>query len=180
MGDTESKEVKKRILLVEDDPNFGIVLKDYLTLSNYDVTHATDGEMGLESFKAGKFDLCILDVMMPKMDGFTLAKEIKKIDSDISLFFLTAKTAKEDVLEGYKSGANDFLNKPFDTEVLLYKIKAILNNKSASEDKNKDKFEFTLGKFYFNSKLRHLRFGDNKDHIQLSPKEGKLLRMLVD
>ena len=99
MEDIKDTESKKKILLVEDDPNFGIVLRDYLTLSNYDVTHATDGQEGLEMFKEGKFDLCILDVMMPKMDGYTLAKEIKKIDNDISMFFLTAKTSKEDVLE---------------------------------------------------------------------------------
>ena len=112
----------KKILLVEDDPNFGTVLRDYLTLNDYDVTHAKNGMEGFEKFKKDNFHLCILDVMMPYKDGFTLAKEIRVKDAEVPIIFLTAKALKEDVLKGYKVGADDHLNKPFDSEVLLMKI----------------------------------------------------------
>ena len=118
---------KKRILVVEDDQNFGIILRDYLIINNYDVTHAKNGMEGFEKFKKNDFDLCILDVMMPYKDGFTLAKEIKEKNPDIPIIFLTAKSLKEDVLKGYKVGADDYLKKPFDSEVLLMKINAIIN-----------------------------------------------------
>ncbi len=168
----------KKILLVEDDPNFGTVLKDYLTLSDYNVTHAKDGLDGLIAFKNDDFDICILDVMMPKKDGFTLAKEIRAINPEIPIMFLTAKTMKEDVLKGYQAGADDYLNKPFDSEVLLYKIKAILQrkeNESADED---NQFEFEVGDFHFDSKLRQLVYKRGQA-IKLSPKENKLLKLLV-
>ena len=123
----------KKILLVEDDPNFGIVLKDYLALNNYDVTHAKDGLEGLIMFKNDDFDLCILDVMMPRKDGFSLASDIRETDKNIPIIFLTAKTMKEDVLKGYQVGADDYLNKPFDSEVLLYKINIILQRKEGEK-----------------------------------------------
>ena len=106
----------KKILLVEDDPNFGTVLKDYLALNDYNVTHAKDGIEGLIMFKNNDFDLCILDVMMPRKDGFSLAKDIRSKNKEIPIIFLTAKTLKEDVLRGYQVGADDYLNKPFDSE----------------------------------------------------------------
>jgi len=168
----------KRILLVEDDPNFGTVLKDYLMLNDYIVTHAKDGLEGLIMFKNNDFDMCILDVMMPRKDGFTLAKDIRGTNSDIPIIFLTAKTMKEDVLKGYQAGADDYLNKPFDSEVLLYKIKAILQRKESEKTVEADVFEFTIGKFHLNSKLRHLTF-DGQETIKLSPKESKLLKMLA-
>jgi len=118
----------KRILLVEDDPNFGTVLKDYLAMNDYDVTHAKNGMEGFEKFKKGDFDLCILDVMMPYKDGFTLAKEIREKNKEIPIIFLTAKALKEDVLKGYKVGADDYLNKPFDSEVLSKPIHEALNH----------------------------------------------------
>jgi len=167
-----------KILLVEDDPNFGTVLKDYLTLNDYDVTHAKDGLEGLIMFKNDEFDLCILDVMMPRKDGFTLAKDIRQTDSDVPIIFLTAKTMKEDVLKGYQVGADDYLNKPFDSEVLLLKIKAILQRKESEQNVHEDTHEFTIGKFHFNSKLRHLTFDDGESQ-KLSPKESKLLKMLA-
>ena len=107
-------DINNRILLVEDDQNFGIILRDYLIINNYDVTHAKNGMEGFEKFKKHDFDLCILDVMMPYKDGFTLAKEIKEKNPDIPIIFLTAKSLKEDVLKGYKVGADDYLKKPFD------------------------------------------------------------------
>jgi len=168
----------KRILLVEDDPNFGTVLKDYLMLNDYIVTLAKDGLEGLIMFKNNDYDLCILDVMMPRKDGFSLAKDIRVTDSEIPIIFLTAKTMKEDVLKGYQAGADDYLNKPFDSEVLLYKMKAILQRKEIGKIIEEDVFEFTIGKFHLNSKLRHLSF-DGQEPIKLSPKENKLLKMLA-
>ena len=167
-----------RILLVEDDPNFGTVLKDYLSLNDYNVTLAKDGLEGLIMFKNDDYDLCILDVMMPRKDGFTLAKDIRGTNSEVPIIFLTAKTMKEDVLKGYQAGADDYLNKPFDSEVLLYKIKVILQRKEGEQNVEEETFEFKIGKFDFNSKLRHLSFNNNEPQ-KLSPKESKLLKMLA-
>ncbi len=168
----------KKILLVEDDPNFGTVLKDYLLLSNYNVSHAKDGIEGLIMFKNDDFDLCILDVMMPRKDGFSLAEDIRKSNKEVPIIFLTAKTMKEDILKGYQVGADDYLNKPFDSEVLLYKINAILQRKESEQKVEDDTFEFTIGKFHLNSKLRHLTI-PGSETIKLSPKENKLLKMLA-
>ncbi|HCE55594.1 MAG: response regulator transcription factor [Lutibacter sp.] len=167
-----------RILLVEDDPNFGTVLKDYLSLNDYKVTLAKDGLEGLIMFKNDDFDLCILDVMMPRKDGFSLAKDIRATNSEVPIIFLTARTMKEDVLKGYQSGGDDYLNKPFDSEVLLYKIKAILQRKETEQTIEEDVFEYKIGKFEFNSKLRHLSF-DGGEIQKLSPKESKLLKLLA-
>ena len=168
----------KKILLVEDDPNFGAILKDYLMLNDFEVTLAKNGMEGFEKFKKDNFDLCILDVMMPYKDGYTLAKEIREKNKEIPLIFLTAKSMKEDVLKGYKVGADDYLNKPFDSEVLLMKIKAIMQRKQSESKTDNTKFEFTIGKFHLNSKLRFLTFGD-LEPIKLSPKENELLKMLA-
>ena len=168
----------KKILLVEDDPNFGTVLKDYLALNDYNVTHAKDGIEGLIMFKNNDFDLCILDVMMPRKDGFSLAQDIRSNNKEIPIIFLTAKTLKEDVLRGYQVGADDYLNKPFDSEVLLFKIKAILQRKESDTSAENEQFEFEIGGFFFNSKLRHLSVGENEPQ-KLSPKESKLLKMLA-
>lgn len=164
-----------KLLLVEDDPSFGTVLKDYLQINEFDVTHAIDGEDGLQLFKNEKFNIIISDVMMPRMDGFTMAKEIKNIDPDIPIIFLTAKNMREDVLKGYKLGADDYITKPFDSEVLLYKIKAIIQRNGINEEKfNQD--EFKIGNFEFNAKLRNLNVKGKE--YKLSPKENELLRML--
>lgn len=168
----------KKILLVEDDPNFGIVLKDYLAMNDFDVTHAKNGMEGFEKFKKGTYDLCILDVMMPYKDGFTLAKEIRGKNEDIPIIFLTAKAMKEDVLKGYKVGADDYLNKPFDSEVLLMKIKAIMQRKSSDSLADSKQFEFIIGNFHLNSKLRFLTYKE-EEPIKLSPKENELLRLLA-
>jgi len=172
------KNNNKKILLVEDDINFGSILKEYLGLNDYAVTLAKNGIEGFEKFKKEKFDLCILDVMMPYKDGFTLAKEIREENSLVPIFFLTAKHLKEDVLKGFKFGADDYMTKPFDSEVLLAKIKAILNRKNFIEDPVVETFEFSFSDFNFNSKLRFLKYKD-KDPIKLSPKESQLLRLLV-
>ncbi|WP_296636749.1 response regulator transcription factor [Polaribacter sp.] len=169
----------KKILLVEDDPNFGTVLKDYLALNDYNVTHAKDGIEGLIMFKNSDYDLCILDVMMPRKDGFSLAQDIRTTNKEIPIIFLTAKTLKEDVLKGYAVGADDYLNKPFDSEVLLHKIKAILHRKESDKTTDSEQFEFQIGSFFFNSKLRHLSKDKEAEPNKLSPKESKLLRMLA-
>ncbi len=172
------EEQLKKILLVEDDPNFGIVLKDYLMMNDYDVTHAKNGMEGFEKFKKNDFDLCILDVMMPYKDGFTLAKEIREKNKEVPIIFLTAKAMKEDVLKGYKVGADDYLNKPFDSEVLLMKMKAIIQRKSAETVADSNEFMFKIGDFELNSKLRFLSYqGGEPD--KLSPKENQLLRLLA-
>ena len=169
------EESLKKILLVEDDPNFGTVLKEYLSINGYDVIHAKNGMEGFEKFKKSDFHLCILDVMMPRKDGFTLAKEIKQIDKNQNLIFLTAKSLKEDVLQGYKVGADDFLNKPFDSEVLLYKIKAILGRNK--QDEAEEPKELKIGVFNFNHRLRIL--DNNGEEQKLSPKESELLKLLI-
>ena len=152
----------KKILLVEDDPNFGTVLKDYLTMNDYNVIHAKNGMEGFEKFKKDDYDLCILDVMMPYKDGFTLAKDIREKNQDVPIIFLTAKAMKEDVLKGYKVGADDYLNKPFDSEVLLMKIKAMMQSKEKDSITESKEFECQIGKFGLNSKLRFLTFHKEK------------------
>lgn len=169
---------QNKILIVEDDFNFGNILRDYLILNDYNVVLAKNGIEGMEKFEKENFDLCILDVMMPFKDGFTLGKEIREKNENIPLFFLSAKTLKEDVLRGFKIGADDYLTKPFDSEVLLAKIKAILNRKNFVNIPESENFEFEVGKFSFNSKLRFLTYGE-EDSIKLSPKENQLLRLLV-
>lgn len=167
--------MSNRILLVEDDQSFGAVLKDYLAINNFEVRLATDGELGLEAFKEGEYDLCILDVMMPKKDGFTLAEEIKEIDKNMPIIFLTAKNLREDILKGYQIGADDYITKPFDTELLLYKIKVILSRSSnVSEVEQQEKFSFS--KIEFDSMLRQLNVAGNE--YKLSPKENELLKLL--
>jgi DNA-binding response OmpR family regulator len=168
----------KRILLVEDDPNFGNILRDYLSLNDFEVTLAKDGLEGFVLFKNNDYDLCILDVMMPRKDGFSLAKDIRKQNTQVPIIFLTAKTMKEDVLKGYQAGADDYLTKPFDSEVLLYKIKAIFQRKESEAGKSEEEFEFEIGGFYLNSKLRQLIFKGGEPQ-KLSPKENKLLKMLA-
>jgi DNA-binding response OmpR family regulator len=168
----------KKILLVEDDPNFGRILKDYLTINNYEVSLAVNGIEGLEKFNRSEFDLCILDIMMPFKDGLTLAREIREVNEAIPLIFLTAKNLKDDVLKGYKIGADDYLTKPFDSEILLAKIKSILNRKPAVNIEEKDTFEFEFSDFSFNSKLRILTHKEGESY-KLSPKENQLLKMLV-
>lgn len=170
-------EQKHKILLVEDDTNLGMVLKNYLELNDYDVTLERDGILGLAAFRREKFELCLLDVMMPNMDGFTLAEEIRDVDPDIPLFFLSAKTMKDDIIQGYKLGADDYITKPFDSEVLLLKIKAILKRNEEVNRDNENR-EFDLGGFHFNPKLREL-IRDGKTQT-LSPKENELLKILCE
>jgi len=165
-----------RILLVEDDQNFGDVLRSYLEMHEYHVTLATDGEAGYEAYKKGEFDLCIFDVMMPKKDGFTLAKEIREENTEVPIIFLTAKTLKEDVLQGFKIGADDYIAKPFNSEELLYRVQAILKRAQNKPDPKDDIKEFELGNYHFNYPLRQLSLSGGEPE-KLSPKEAHLLRL---
>ncbi len=146
--------MSNRILLVEDDQSFGAVLKDYLSINNFDVTLAIDGELGLKEFTEKEFDICIFDVMMPKKDGFSLAEDVRKIDKNTPIIFLTARNQREDVLKGYQIGADDYITKPFDTELLLYKIKAILQRSAVVEDEEQEQFK--ISNMFFDSVLRQL------------------------
>jgi len=172
-----------KILLVEDDQNFGDVLRSYLEMNDYDVTLATDGVLGLEAFKKAAFDLCVFDVMMPRKDGFTLAKEVRERNQEVPIIFLTAKTLKEDILQGFKIGADDYISKPFNSEELLLRIQAVLKRVNKAPDPRDDQREYTIGAYHFNYPLRILTFNtgsgpaseDNK--WKLSPKEADLLRL---
>ena len=165
-----------QILLVEDDPNFGAVLRDYLELHDFEVVLAKDGQQGLQAFKGLEPDLCILDVMMPYKDGVTLGGEIKEITPEMPLIFLTAKSLKEDMLKGYQVGADDYIVKPFDSEVLLYKIKAVLNRRNQSSEEEVET-DFPIGDYIFESETRVLK--NATVEYKLSPKEGALLRLLA-
>ncbi|MCE5348049.1 MAG: response regulator transcription factor [Bacteroidales bacterium] len=163
-----------KIFLVEDDLSFGSVLKSYLEINDYSVEWIDDGKHALEHFRKGFFNICILDIMLPHVDGFTIANEIRKINTEVPIIFLTAKKMKEDVLKGYGVGGDDYITKPFDTDILLAKIKAILSRRDFQSE-TKDIYE--IGKFIFNSKLRTLTIGG--DEKKLSPKEAQLLELLV-
>ncbi len=171
--------LKKKILLVEDDNNFGSILRDYLTLHSYEITLAKNGIEGLEKFRKYNYDLCILDVMMPFKDGFSLASDIRSINEEVPLIFLTAKSLKEDVIKGLKIGADDYLIKPFDSEILLFKIKSIFKRKISLKKANDNKVDYIFSSFRYNSKFRELQFKNDKPDT-LSPKEGKLLTLLLD
>src|ERR1700750_1011484 len=165
------EEKKPKILLCEDDTNLGMVLKNYLELNDFDVTLERDGRLGLAAFQREHVDVSLLDVRMPHMDGFTLAEEIRDVNPDVPLFFISAKTMKEDIIQGYKLGADDYITKPFDSDVLLHKIKAILkrNEELHREEVNA---EYDLGKYHFNPRLRQLTA--DKQTQTLSPKENEL------
>ncbi|MBI9033894.1 MAG: response regulator transcription factor [Bacteroidales bacterium] len=166
-------EAKQKIFMVEDDPNFGAVMKAYLEMNDYEVTWIEDGKNAMDEFTSGEYDLCILDVMLPNKDGFRIAEEIKEITASIPLIFLTAKTLKKDVLKGYKAGADDYITKPFDSDVLICKIQAILKRNHKTNESN----SFRIGQFTFDYKLRTIS-GNNMEEQKLSPKEAQLLYLL--
>ncbi len=167
---------KGNILLVEDDANFGLVLCDYLKMNQYTVDLAVNGKIGYTMFQQKDYDLCILDVMMPEMDGFTLAREISKKKSETPFFFLTAKSLKKDIVEGYSIGAVDYLNKPFDPEILLLKIQAILHHQRDHLPSISAHYSFL--DYQLDRGLRKLtRHGKEET---LSPKECQLLVYLLE
>jgi len=169
--------MKKSILLVEDEENFGALLTNYLELSGYTVTWRNNGTAGYSAFAQGAFDLCVLDVMMPNMDGFELAKKIKDKSKETPLIFLTAKNNKEDLLKGYKVGADDYLTKPFDTDVLLLKINVILSRQDGQINKLETQDFYEIGAYTFKPANRNLTY-KKKNDVKLSPKEALLLELL--
>jgi len=168
--------MQTRIFFVEDDLSFGAVLKSYLEINSYKVKWVNDGKFALEQFKEGEYDLCILDIMLPNIDGFTIGREIKLMSPDIPIIFLTAKSLKEDIISGYKTGADDYITKPFDTDVLLCKIEAVMK-RSSGNSMNSDSELYQVGKFTFNPALRTITKDSSVMH--LSPKESELLRILI-
>ncbi len=164
---------RNKILLAEDDLNLGILLVDYLETEGFDVTRCEDGELALKSFESNTFDLCLLDVMMPKMDGFTLAKVIRFKSKEMPIIFITAKSMKEDKLKGYNLGADDYITKPFDEEELLWKIKAMIRRKL---DKKSELID--IGKFSFDFANQLLTINGNTKRI--TEKESKILQYLSE
>lgn len=169
---------KPRILVAEDDPNLGQILSEYLTLKGYDTLLCKDGEEGVRNFQPGKYDLCILDLMMPKKDGFQLATEIKEIEPGIPIIFLTAKSLKEDIIQGFKIGADDYITKPFSMEVLLVRIKAVLN-RTMKDGRNEElPEEVKIGSLTY-------QYAENKlmlpsGLIKLTTKENELLKLFLE
>lgn len=163
-----------KILLCEDDENLGMLLREYLQAKGYTTTLCPDGEAGYREFMKTKFDICVLDVMMPKKDGFTLAQEIRQTNADMPVIFLTAKTLKEDILEGFKIGADDYITKPFSMEELVFRIEAILRRVHGK--KTRESTQYRIGQFLFDTQKQLLSIGDKQ--TKLTTKENELLALL--
>ena len=168
---------KPKILLVEDDPNLGGLLKEFLEVKGYDVTLAVDGERGLEQFSERDFNLLLLDIMMPKKDGFTLANEIREIDNKIPIIFLSAKSLHVDKIEGFKIGADDYITKPFSMEELLYRISAILKRVNQAKESNENEI-LNIGMYIYNNSNRTLTIKSSVK--KLTSKENQLLKLLIE
>jgi len=163
-----------RVILSEDDENLGSLLREYLIAKGYDTDLYPDGEAAFKGFQKNQYDLCIFDVMMPKKDGFTLAKDVRMINSEIPIIFLTAKNMKEDVIEGFRIGADDYMTKPFSMEELIFRIEAILRRTLGEADNTQ--IIFKLGRFTFDARKQTL--SDVNDSTKLTTKESELLRLL--
>lgn len=170
--------MKPRLLIVEDDPNLGEILSEYLGLKGFETTLSRDGEEGGKTFKEGSFDLCILDLMMPKKDGFTLAKEIREVDQDTPIIFLTAKSMKQDIIKGFTIGADDYMTKPFSMEELLVRIHAILKRSSKKEEEEEFPETFQIGSL--NYLYRENKLITPEREISLTTKENELLRIFFE
>ena len=169
---------KLKVLIVEDDPNLGQILSEYLGIKGLDHTLCKDGEEGLESYNQGIFDLCILDVMMPKKDGFTLAREIRIMDKNIPIIFLTAKSMKEDTIKGLKIGADDYMTKPFSMEELLLRIQAVMRRVGKTNSERLNSSLVLVGKFKFDNDKQQLEA--DGEITKLTTKESGLLNLLVE
>lgn len=171
-----------KILLVEDDQNFGDVLRSFLEVHDFDVTLATDGLAGFEAYRKSDWDLCIFDVMMPRLSGFELAKKVRESDTKTPIIFLTAKAMKEDILSGFEIGADDYITKPFNSDELLARMNVILRRTATPTDPKEEQTEFEFGQFHFNFPLRILTHTDSagkESKEKLSPKEAQLLRLFA-
>ncbi len=167
-----------KILLVEDDSNLGFVVQDTLKMEGYKVHLCKDGKEGLLQFNKDKYDLCLLDVMMPKKDGFSLAEDIRKTDTEVPIVFLTAKGMAEDKIKGFKLGADDYITKPFSSEELILRIKAILKRNPNFKDEPKEKPKFEIGGYHFDFPNYELRIGEERK--KLTKKEAELLKLLAE
>ena len=167
---------KKTLFFVEDDLSFGAVLKSYLEICNFSVTWLDDGKYAVTAFKEGTFDLCLLDVMLPHIDGFSIGREIRSLNPNIPIIYLTAKSLKEDIITGYRVGADDYIIKPFDADVLLYKIAVVLKRSEGATISENQVFQ--IGKYTFDNKLREITLNGVKQ--LLSPKESALLKLLCE
>ena len=167
-------EEKLNILLCEDDENLGMLLREYLQAKGYNAELCPDGEAGYKAFIKGKYDICVFDVMMPKKDGFALAKEVRAVNAEVPIMFLTAKNLKDDVFEGFKIGADDYITKPFSMEELTLRMEAILRRIRGK--KNREVTVFQIGKFTFDSKKQILAIGEKS--TKLTTKESELLALL--
>ncbi|MFN3849167.1 MAG: response regulator transcription factor [Spirosomataceae bacterium] len=165
-----------KILLTEDDPNLGMLLQEYLSAKDFPTDLAKDGNEGLKKFLEGKYDMCILDVMMPKKDGFSLAKEIRMKDKDVPIIFLTAKSMKEDTIQGFRVGADDYITKPFSMEELLMRLKAILRRINKAEPVDNQDFVYQIGAYTLDYQHQSLVF--NGVSNKLTSKESELLKLL--
>ena len=165
---------KLRILLCEDEESLGMLLREYLQMKGYDVELCLDGEAGYREFTKSRFDMCLLDVMMPKMDGYALASEIRLVNQDVPIIFLTAKNLKEDVLAGFKIGADDYLTKPFSMDELVYRMEAILRRIKGKNQKPQTQYQ--LGMFNFDTQRQTLTSSETT--IKLTTKECELLSLL--
>jgi DNA-binding response OmpR family regulator len=168
-------EKEYKILLTEDDENLGMLLREYLEAKGYETDLLPDGEAGYDAFMNKKYDVCIFDVMMPKKDGFTLAKEIRMVNTDVPIIFLTAKSMKEDIFQGFKIGADDYIAKPFSMEELLFRIEAILRRTKGGLA-NQEVFQ--LGKYKFDTQKQQLI--DSEKVVKLTTKESELLKLLCN
>ncbi|SHH38037.1 response regulator transcription factor [Flavobacterium defluvii] len=165
-----------KILYTEDDETLAFLTKDNLEQNNYEVIHCTNGKSGLEAFKNEDFDICIFDIMMPKMDGFELAEEVRKIDTDVPIIFLSAKTLKEDRIKGLRLGADDYLVKPFSIEELILKIEVFL--KRSQKNTKSEKSVYEIGKYQFDTK-NFILFND-EEKVGLTQREAELLKLFID
>ena len=168
--------MKDKILLAEDDQSLGFVLRDLLQVEGYKVEWAKDGNAALKAFVNGAFDLCILDVMMPRKDGFTLAEDIRKSDKKTPIIFLTAKNMKEDVIKGFKSGGDDFITKPFNTEEFKLRVQAMLKRTKTEEVFEELKNNYTVGKYKFDHKNLTLQF-EKQEAMNLTAKEADIMQI---
>ncbi len=168
--------IKIKILLAEDDENLGSLLREYLIAKSYDCDWHVNGEKAYKSFIKNHYDLCVLDIMMPVKDGYTLAKEIRMTNTEIPIIFLTAKSLKEDVIEGFKAGADDYISKPFSMEELLFRIEAVIRR--AKKDMISPQSEYKIGKYLFDSDKQLLILDNNIQ--KLTTKESELLKLLCN
>ncbi len=170
-------EEKIKVFMCEDDENLGMLLREYLQLRGYEVDLFPNGELGSKAFPKGQYNICLLDVMMPKKDGFTVAQEIRALNAEIPIIFLTAKVMKEDILEGFRSGADDYLTKPFSMEELLLRMEAILRRVSGKKSSKEIAF-YKIGDFVFDTKKQTLSNDSKKESTKLTTKECDLLALL--